>query len=122
MFATSDSIVLAAQREVLERLLDLTAQQEEALNRGDMLTLTHLSEERTREVQKSAAFLPPQIAWCAAMEDLALHVKERSDNLQHMLQACMAAVRRELVTLTDQRQVSQYLTSATARRGAKWQA
>lgn len=122
MLATSDSIVLAAQRDVLERLLDLTMQQEEALNRGDMLLLTHLSEQRTREVQHTAAYLPPQMAWSAEVEELALHVKERSADLQHALCACMVAVRRELVALTDHRQVSQYLSSATARRGAKWQA
>lgn len=122
MLATSDSIVLAAQRDLLERLLDLTTQQEEALNRGDMLMLTHLSEQRAREVQQTAAFVPPRIAWNPDLEDLALHVKERSDDLQHALRACMAAVRRELVALTDQRQVSQYLTSAAARRGATWQA
>ena len=122
MPTTSDRLVLVAQRDVLERLLDLTAQQEAALNQGDMLMLTHLSEQRTREVQQNAAVLPPQTAWSAELEELALHVKERSDDLQHALRACMAAVRRELVALTDQSQVGSYLTGVTARRGATWQA
>lgn len=122
MLATSDSIVLATQRALLERLLNLTAQQEAALNGGDMLLLTYLSEERSRAVQLSAPYLPPQTAWCPELAELAAHAKERSDDLQHAIQACMAAVRRELVALTDRRQVGHYLGGATPRRNAKWQA
>ena len=53
----------SAQREVLERLLDLTGQQEQALDAGDIVGLNRLSELRLQTVKTAAEILPPRQPW-----------------------------------------------------------
>ncbi len=123
MQQTADEMDQAAQQRALLTCLDqLTTMQEHALNSGDLPALNQLSEERARVVREAALFVPPCAEWDPRVVDLALHVKARSENLQNEVRACMAAVRRELVALTKRSQVTHYLASGTARRGAAWRA
>jgi hypothetical protein len=115
-----DADIQAAQRALLERLLDLTIEQEHALNAGDMQVLRQLSDVRSRAVQDAAAYLPPRLAWDPSVADLAAMVYQRSDGLQVQLRQCMAHVRRQLAELSKRQQLAMYFGNAPARRGASW--
>ncbi|HZS90617.1 MAG TPA: hypothetical protein VFE42_24370 [Chloroflexota bacterium] len=109
---------LAVQRRVLERLAELSDCQEQALNAGDMIALTQLSELRAQVVRDAAASLPPFHDWHPEVAELATFVKARSEDVQRSLRACMLEVRRELVALTERRHVAGYLAFQTMPGGA----
>lgn len=117
----SDDATLPAQRALLERLTALGAEQEQALNAGDVSALTRLSELRAATVRDAAAYLPPAQAWDPTLTTMVADAQERSRNVQQQLSACMAVVRRELVALNDRRHVEDYL-AYNATGGSTWQA
>lgn len=109
------------QRALLLCLDEITDLQEQALESGDLLALNQLSERRAQAVRAAADYVPPALDWDAETEALALHVKVRSESLQQSIRSCMAAIRKELVALTERQHVAQYLAPSASRRGAKWQ-
>src|SRR5579871_4782981 len=98
-----------AQRALLLQLDDLTSKQECALDAGDMAFLTELSEMRTKAVHSAAAYLPPRKSWDPDLMDLVAQVQERAEHLQHQIQACRVAIRRELATLDKKQHVVRYV-------------
>lgn len=115
--------VLNVQRLVLERLIELTAEQSQALDAGDLSRLMNLSQSRSRLVQESAAYLPPQQAWDSTLSDLVTQSQQHSDQLQQVLRASMAAIRRELVDLTGrEKRVVNYLAHTSVPEGTHWKA
>lgn len=116
----SETTTPRQQRALLECLDEITDLQEQALNTGDLLALTQLSERRAQAVRAAAAFVPPAMAWDADTQAFALHVKVRSESLQQSIRSCMADIRKELVALTERQRVAQYLAPGTAARTAKW--
>lgn len=109
-----------AQREVLERLLDLTGQQERALDAGDIIALNQLSELRLQTVKDAAAFLPPSQPWAADVVELADAVQRSTTQLQQSTVACMATVRRQLAQLTENRRLAHYVAPAVPVYRASW--
>lgn len=97
------------QQTVLTRLLDLTAQQAQALDSGDMSSLNALSEARARLVRLSAAYLPPACGWDPVLEPLVAQLQRASAQLQADLRATMDQVRRDLQELTKREQLTSYL-------------
>ena len=110
----------SAQREVLERLLDLTGQQEQALDKGDIMGLNRLSELRLQTVKSASEILPPRQPWAPEVRELADAVQESTTRLQQSTVACMAKVRRQLVQLTANRRLAQYVTPSTPIYRASW--
>jgi hypothetical protein len=109
------------QQIVLRRLLDLTGEQERALDAGDIATMNQLSQLRLQTVKEAASFLPPQQPWAPEVQDLAEAVQQSTASLQQQTQACMAAVRRQMAQLNDNRQAARYLAPvAPAYGGGSW--
>src|SRR5579885_157421 len=109
-----------AQRALLLHLDDLTTEQEHALDAGDMEVLTLLSEQRSSALREAAHHLPPYQAWDPALGELVSQVQERATHLQQQIQACMAAVRRELINLDRRHQMTQYLAEPGVPRQMTW--
>ena len=109
-----------AQREVLVRLLDLTDQQERALDTGDIIALNKLSELRLQTIKDAAAFLPPRQPWAPEVRDLADAVQRSTTQLQQSTVACMAMVRRQQAQLNDNRQLTQYVAPTIPVYRASW--
>lgn len=122
MMAHPEIDALSVQRELLVGLDEITALQQNALDAGDLAALTRLSEMRTRVVREAAPFVPPTMDWTPNVADLAVRVRDRSDELQRSIQACMTSVRKELIALTERQRATQYLVRQGAVRGATWRA
>ena len=110
----------SAQREVLERLLDLTGQQEQALDAGDIVGLNRLSELRLQTVKSAAEILPPRQPWAPEVRELADAVQQSTTRLQQSTAACMAKVRRQMAQLTENRRLALYLTPSKPTYRASW--
>lgn len=121
MIDAPDTSAVSKQRALLEYLAENTLSQEQALDTGDLATLSRLSEQRTRTVGAAALFVPPVAPWDPELIDLAVYVRDRSDELQQAIRQCMTSVRKELVALTGRQRLSHYLDSAGARPEARWQ-
>ena len=109
------------QRDLLFKLDDLTSEQTQALDSGDMEVLNVLSELRMQAMRDAAPFLPPYKTWDPELIELAAQVQERSAQLQHEIHACMAIVRRELANLDKQQQVVTYLADYRVQQQTTWQ-
>ena len=109
------------QIELLECLDGITTLQAQALDLGDLLALDGLSAQRAAAVAAAAPFVPPAMPWSPQVEDLAMQVKSRSEELQQSIRGCMAAVRKELLALNERQQVAGYLKNEMAHRGVQWQ-
>ncbi len=107
-----DTAVEGRQRALLERLVALTDQQVSALDTGDVDLLTHLGDLRSQAVSDASAYLPPRAAWAPELAPLVAQVRERADDLQRAIHACMAVVRRDLTTRTHHQQATRYLSGA----------
>ncbi len=109
-----------AQREVLERLLDLTAQQERALDAGDIIGLNRLSELRLQTIRNAASILPPRQPWAPELGELADALERSTTQLQQSTVACMAVVRRQLEQLAENRRIANYVPPAVPVYRASW--
>jgi len=98
--ATDDlsSPVARAQRALLGRLAALHDAQVEALDKGDLGGLARLSALRGAMVSEAAPYLPPGAPWEPELAALVAQARERADELQQAVRACMAIVRRDAGT------------------------
>ncbi len=107
-----DTPVEGRQRALLEQLAALNDRQAQALDAGDMASFARLSDLRGQMVSEALAYLPPHTPWAPELATLVAQVRERSEDLQQSIHACMAVVRRDLATLTRRQQATRYLSGA----------
>jgi len=104
---THGSPVARAQCALLERLAALHDAQVEALDKGDLAGLARLSDQRGALVSEAAPYLPPRAPWEPELAPLVAQAQERAGELQQAVRACMAIVRRDLITPAGRRQTAQ---------------
>ena len=121
MLETSEHTTRARQHALLHFLSQNTREQERALSSGDLASLGRLSVERSRTVEAASAFVPPTAPWDPELVDLAMSVRDDAEELQNAIRQCMAAVRKELIGLTQRQGVAHYLSGQPRRHGARWQ-
>lgn len=120
VLATPATAALRRQRELLLFLDESASLQEQALDAGNLIELINLSERHAAAVRAAAEYVPPAVAWHPELEDMTVQIRDRAESLQHAIRDCMVMVRKELVALTEQERLTDYVAPNTTRQGATW--
>jgi hypothetical protein len=105
-----------AQREILERLLSLTREQERALEAEDAAGILRLSDIRGKTVREAAAVLPPARAWEPQVAGLVVELQSKTAILQQRTSARMRSVHHRMSQLTTGGRVANYFAGSSALR------
>ena len=120
MVMVVDADTRTQQQALLTRLLELTEEQRQALDAGDIAAVDLISSLRTHVLQASAAFVPPQCAWDPSLKPQATELQQASDRLQQELLAVMTQVKRDMQELNKREHVLDYVPGIAPQRRMAW--